>query len=283
MGAAWPNLFIPGAPKAGTTALWHYLGEHPEIYMSPLKEPGFLARDPGGGGIHDEQSYLRLFAKASGEKWRGEASTAYFSDDSSPSRIKAVSPDSKIIISLRDPVERAYSDYWYYVRRNMEERSFREAVDQALPGHARAPRTGPVNHYVDRGFYVARLERYLSLFGENVLVLFQEELRGDASSELRKVCEFLDVDPGFAQDLSQEAQNEFELPRSWLGARLVRSPALLAVGRRLPKAPRRKVVKLVTVKSRKPKMDAETRELLRTLYEPECEPLQRLLARPLPW
>jgi len=114
-------------------------------------------------------------------------------------------------------------------------------------------RTGLVNHYVNRGFYVARLERYLSLVGKNVLVLFQEELRGNASSELRKACEFLDVDPGFAQHLSQQAHNEFELPRNGLGARLVRSPALLAVGRRLPKAPRRKIVKLVTVTSRKPK------------------------------
>ena len=283
MATPWPNLFIPGAPKAGTTSLWRHLNAHPEIYMSPVKEPGFLSRDHGGGGIGDERTYLGLFAGAASEKWRGEASTAYFADDSSPSRIKAASPDSRILIVLRDPVERAYSDYWYYVRREKEKRSFREAADQILSLPRELRPAGTFNHYVDRSFYLERLERYLDVFGDDVLVLFQEELRGDERSVMRAVFAFLDVAPDPAESLSQQTQNEFELPRSGLGARLVRSPALLAVGRRLPKGPRRKVVRMATRTRKKPEMDRATRERLRVLYEPEREPLERLLGRPLPW
>jgi Sulfotransferase domain len=280
VGEAWPNLFIPGAPKAGTTSLWRYLSAHPEIYMSPVKEPGFLSRDPGGGGIRDEETYLRLFAAGSAHRWRGEATIAYFTDPTSPDRIKSSSPGSKIIIMLRDPVERAYSDYWYFVRREQEERSFREAVDQVLSGRP-LPR-GTVD-YIERSSYVPPLERYFDAFGDNVLVLFQEELRDDPQGELDKLYEFLGLDAAFARDIAPQAQNRFEVPRNGLAARVVRARPLLAVGRRLPMRPRRKLVELATVRRTKPKMDPETRNRLRALYEPERRPLERMLGRTLPW
>ena len=278
MEAQWPNLFIPGAPRAGTTSLWRYLSEHPEIYMSPVKEPAFFAPVPGGRVINGKASYLRLFDDASCEKWRGEASTAYFSDESSPSRIKATCPESKIIIVLRDPVERAYSHYWFHVRHNQETRSFREAVEEEL-----TTSEGADTHYTDWSFYATRLERYLGIFGNNVHVLFLEELRANVDRELRTIYEFLDVDWHVAEHGSVGAHNAFVMPRNGPGTRVVQSPALLAFGRKLPRRVRRKVVGLVMLKSKKPNMDREARSLLRNVYKPERKQLELLLGRPLPW
>ena len=106
----WPNLFVVGAPRAGTTSLYHYLRQHPEIYMSPLKEPHFFSHsNPQSDTVVKHQdAYLRLFDAARGEKLRGEASPAYLADPDAPARIKDASPEAKIVAVLREPVSRAF-------------------------------------------------------------------------------------------------------------------------------------------------------------------------------
>src|SRR5437763_505157 len=104
--ARWPNLFVVGAPKAGTTSLWLYLDRHPDIWMAPVKEPQFFS-----GLWYDQDSYLRLFAPGARFKLRGEASPSYLAKAGVAEASKRVSPDARIVIMLRDPVERAYSKY----------------------------------------------------------------------------------------------------------------------------------------------------------------------------
>jgi hypothetical protein len=119
----WPNLFIVGAAKAGTTSLYHYLAQHPDIYMAPVKEPHFFSRihpapelEAFFPHVSDEADYLSLFANAHAETVRGEASTSYLSHPDVADAIWQKRPEAKIVIMLRDPVERAYSNYWYDVR-----------------------------------------------------------------------------------------------------------------------------------------------------------------------
>src|SRR5918999_4531871 len=113
----WPNLFVVGAARAATTSLWRYLDEHHDIWMALVKEPNFFSGVPAvlAPTVHDEASYLRLFAPGAACKLRGEASTSYLWHEGVPAAIKRASPEARIVISLRDPVERAYSAYWLAV------------------------------------------------------------------------------------------------------------------------------------------------------------------------
>lgn len=137
-----PNFFIVGAAKSGTTSLYHYLKQHPEIYMSPVKEPKYFLASinkfphNGPGDIEVDKKiirtwdeYLKLFSNASVEKCIGEASCGYlyYCELVAPS-IKRISPEAKIIIVLRNPVERAFSAYCYLFREGRETLSFEEAL-----------------------------------------------------------------------------------------------------------------------------------------------------------
>src|SRR6188508_1581564 len=116
-----PNFFIVGAPKAGTTSLYYYLKRHPEVFMSPIKEPNFFAYEETikqnlyhkEKGVGTLEEYKDLFAEANGRhKAIGEASVSYLFYPPVPERIKQMVPDAKIIISLRNPVDRALSHYY---------------------------------------------------------------------------------------------------------------------------------------------------------------------------
>jgi hypothetical protein len=119
-----PNFLIIGAAKSGTTSLHHYLKQHPQVYMSQIKEPSFFAFEgtkpaiPGPwkrwaahNFITDIQAYRSLFQGVSDEVAIGEASTIYLVHPTAPQRIRHYVPDAKLIAILRDPAERAYSNY----------------------------------------------------------------------------------------------------------------------------------------------------------------------------
>jgi len=124
----WPNFFIVGAAKAGTSSLFRYLKEIPGIYMPEFKEPHFFAPNPpkydNYKPMQDKTKYLDLFKESTSEKMIGEASASYLRNPESPKLIHSTIPDAKIIISLRDPVERAFSHYLYKIRFNNETLSF---------------------------------------------------------------------------------------------------------------------------------------------------------------
>ena len=107
----FPNFFIAGAAKSGTTSLWRYLLQHPDIFMPSdimYKEPAYFSDIKG---MKDLNEYLSLFKNVTTEKMIGEASAAYLTSPESPERIREVVPDAKFIIMLRNPIDRAYSLY----------------------------------------------------------------------------------------------------------------------------------------------------------------------------
>ena len=113
-----PNLFIVGAGKSGTTALYEYLNQHPAIFMSPVKEPHYFASDfyvkqstSTFSRFTDEHAYLRLFENAADEVWLGEASPSYLPSTVAASEIYKFNPASRIIIMLRNPIEAIYAAY----------------------------------------------------------------------------------------------------------------------------------------------------------------------------
>lgn len=279
--AEWPNLFVVGVVRGGTTSLWGYFQQHPEIFMSPVKEPHFFTK--AGARLAPryatESAYLGLFSGAT-ERIRGEASASYFGDAASPAAIKRVSPDAKILVILRDPVARAYSHYWHAVGNGHEPRGFAEAVHDELAGR----RPDGAEPYVRRGFYSEALRRYLALFGDNVRVLFLEELSRDPATTLRSVFAFLGVDPNVADRLVVERRNESRLPRGRVAGRILRSSRSRKVAAAfVPRRLRSSIEGLLSSRPAQPAMAAETRELLVSVYTPDEDELRSILRRPLPW
>src|SRR5215469_13417957 len=131
----WPSFFIVGAANSGTTSLYGYLKQHPDVFMPALKEPHYFAQvTPSHKQRHlrtiirNQAAYLRLFHRADGCKAIGEASPSYLWDANAPYRIARAIPDAKIIILLRDPVERAYSHYLMDVREGLQDLAFAAAL-----------------------------------------------------------------------------------------------------------------------------------------------------------
>ncbi len=191
---ALPNLFIIGAPKAGTTSLHDYLDEHPEVQMSALKEPNFFA--PHLDPIHEPRrvrrrdEYERLFDGAAAV--RGEASTPYAEyplRQGVPERIKQLVPEAKLIYLVRDPVERTVSHHSHMVATEGERSSLAEAL---------ADLSDPRVPWLCASLYGLQLDLYLRHFSdERILLVDQAELLADRRAALRRIFAFLEVDPDF--------------------------------------------------------------------------------------
>jgi Sulfotransferase family len=276
----WPNLFVVGAARAGTTSLWRYLGEHPDIFMTSFKEPHFFSRhrpEPFPA-VHDENAYLRLFARARAPL-RGEASPSYLWAEEAAERIKDVSPDAKIVVSLRDPVERAYSLYWHHRRTGREHRGFDDVVAAELE-----LTRGEHSEYLRRARHAEHVRRYLRLFGPNVHVLVFEELVQDVRGQVAALFAFLGVDPGVAEGIQPEVHNPFVVPRGRFPARLMASSRARRIARAVvPYALRWPIERRLLRARPKPSIDAETDRLLTKVFAPDVRELATLLERPLPW
>lgn len=288
MTGRWPNFFIGGVAKCGTTSLYRYLAQHPEIHMSPVKETRFFdkALDEADGDAKAIEAatseYLSYFEEAGDAPIRGEGSPGYFYHPEVPARIHERVEDPLFLFSFRDPVERAYSDYLMSAREGRFERSFLKLVEddiEALDG-------GEPTSVVPQGLYATNLQRYLDTFGrEQVKIVLLDELKDDALGLLESTARFLDVDPGPMADIDYEKRhNPYGQPRNALAQWLRTSGVVRAAARiLLPKQLRIYLGDEVLLeKQEKPPMDPDARQLLLDLYEPEINRLETILDRELP-
>jgi hypothetical protein len=286
----WPNLFIVGAAKAGTTSLHSYLATHPQIYMSPVKEPHYFSRlspaaerRPFLPTVEDERAYLRLFRGAGECPLRGESSTSYLTVPEAAKRIRDRCPRSKALISLREPVDRAYSHFLADRRDGVERRSFSQAIEDELSSTEPAA-WGNDSLYVEIGRYAEAVARYQRLFGPDLKVLFFEELTADPLGALRGVLGFLDLEPSDADGPAPKVHNPHSEPRGALARRLFTSPRARRLSRRvLPRAGRARVKASLTTPARKPPIEPADRARLEEIYHPQVEQLTALLGRRPPW
>ncbi len=287
-GLRWPNLFLVGAAKAGTTSVYDELARHPAIYMSPMKEPHFFSQiEPAPSWaaffphVTDEDEYLALFEGAANEELLGEASTSYLWDRRAAERIKGVVPEARILIVLRDPVDRAYSQYWNDVREGLDRRSFLEAL-------AEEQRSGPgawgvSSLYIDCGRYADQVARYLDRFGAGVQVLFFEDFVRDQAGTMAQIHSFLGVQPA-AADVAPRKLNPTALPRNLLSGALLASGGVRRVARAtVPRSLRSRLRRALVKEASPPPMDGRARTLLTEIYRPEVARLAELLGKPPPW
>jgi hypothetical protein len=200
---ALPNFLVIGAAKAGTTSLYHYLGQHPDIYFSPIKEPGYYCDEEqldGIPAIRARRDYERLFARVTGERAIGEASPKYLNALAGVERIHTDLPGVRLVVSLRNPADRAYSSYLGKCQNGLETRGPEEAL---RPGH----------YCFDTSFYYPRLRRYLDRFDRRqIKVILFEELVARPQATVADIFQFLDVDPDVVVDTT-EAHNSAVIPR----------------------------------------------------------------------
>ncbi|MEV6305251.1 sulfotransferase domain-containing protein [Actinoplanes sp. NPDC051861] len=215
-----PDFLIAGVPKAGTTALHAALVGHPELYLPSVKEPKFFLSDgppPSVGGPGDVQTYQEhvwrrdeyeaLFDPAPPGTLRGEATPFYLYDLKSHDRIQALVPDVKLIILLRDPVDRAHSNWTHLWVAGLEEEADFLAACHAEEARKRA-RWADFWHYISLGLYGSQLEHLYSRFRrEQVLLLRYRDLKDSPAETLDRVCAFLGVRTGVLTSIPKENVN----------------------------------------------------------------------------
>ncbi|MBE9168869.1 sulfotransferase [Pleurocapsales cyanobacterium LEGE 06147] len=201
-----PTFLIVGVQKAGTTSIYNYLQEHPQVYMSPVKETNFLEQDwenlppeqQNKNGIITFADYCRLFADVKDEIAIGEASPNYlFHYESSAARIQLYVPEAQLIVVLRNPIERAYSDYLMHVRDAISYRSLSEQIKHS-----------PHKSFIIRkGFYYTPLQYYLDKFDSTKIKVFlYEDLCQKPVNFMQEMYRYLGVDDAFVPNVSKKAQ-----------------------------------------------------------------------------
>lgn len=287
-----PNFFIVGAPRCGTTALYDYLQQHPDVYMPYRKEPHYFGDDlPQRPPMLDAEGYLRLFAKAGDAKRIGEATVWYLYSESAAQQIRAFAPDASILVMVRRPVEMMYSLHGLLLFTTWEDiPDFAEAI--AAEDDRRAGRRLPATtwwrqalQYTWLANYAPHIERYRELFGfDRVRVIVYDDFRDDTLGVVRSVFEFLGIDPTFTPTV--EVVNRARTARSvWLQRRLY-DPRFGALLGRLP--PRvyhlvwRTLMRLNIRYERRPRLSPDVDAMLTRRLEPAVRELERVLGRQLP-
>ncbi len=304
----YPDFFVVGHHKSGTSALYEMLRRHPQVFMPDLKEPRYLASDMRSRFRYEreqphpesEEEYLALFADARAEQRVGEASATYLWSQTAAGRIAEVSPRARIIAILREPASFLRSLHTTFVRGHVEfETDLRKAL--ALEDERRQGRQIPKRShlpqlllYSDHVRYAEQLSRYHSRFpDEQVLVLIYDDFRADNGGTLQRVFSFLGVDE--RSDVEQQDVN--------VTSRTVRSHRLhdlvdaVALGKGRAGAAARTVVKSVAprrlrrgaftatrrhlVTSEAPAEDPELMLEIRRRFKPEVAAAGELLGRDL--
>jgi Sulfotransferase domain len=199
-----PNFLVIGAMKSGTTALYYYLEQHPEIYMSPVKEPNFFSsqvQENAADTVTHIGTYQHLFRGASGKKAIGEASHSYLYEPQAAAEIRRHIPEARLIAILRNPIDRAYSHFLHMVRSGTEPLDdFAQALQEEGVG-LHKERT--FQDYIGRGLYYDQLQRYFRTFPrEQIRIYLYEDLSDAPIRTVQDAFRFLKVDDSFVPDVS---------------------------------------------------------------------------------
>jgi len=294
-----PTFFLIGAAKSGTTSLYTYLRQHPDVCMPAVKEPrtfAYLDEPPAmvgpgdrhsneaAGAIYDLDSYRRLFAPCRGATAVGEASVNYLYSATAPKRIAEAVPDAHLVAILRNPVDRAYSHYLHLVRSGREPiRDFQQALG-AEPERRREGWEWSW-HYTRMGFYHEQLTRYLEHFDRDQLSVYLfDDFRDDALAVTQDVFRVLGVDDSFVPRTSGKHRRT-GMPRlEWFQRFLLNPDHPLRRASRaiIPERVREQILTLLkNANLSKPDMPPVLRAELSALYADEIHRLETLVDRDL--
>ncbi|NOZ13579.1 MAG: sulfotransferase domain-containing protein, partial [Acidobacteria bacterium] len=268
--------FVAGAPKCGTTSLYMFFQEHPDVFVPERKELHFFSFPEVADTYYKVpfvttlEEYLSCYHGAGRFKVTADVSPSYFFHETAAKRIYNFNPEARIIILLRNPVERAISHYLmdcqigyqmsplkdFFIKTDKNRRYFKE--------------------YIEMGFYSRQLRRYYDIFPENqILVIFSEEMKENEPDAVSKLCRFLGIREF---GLSMKRQNVFVgLPRNNWIYRIRNNKFLLRIISVFPSAFKSVFKKFLLERGgKKPSFDAERVELAK-IYRDDVEALSELL------
>lgn len=269
---ALPNFLIVGAQKCGTTTLYDVLKEHPEVNMSTMKEINFFTFEKKyGKGI----SYYSTFfeKKSTKQKVSGEASPGYMNYPGIAKRIYDDLGPIKIVMVLRDPIKRAYSQYWDNRRHLSEYLSEEGIIDRYLTSEYNNNSKG----YFSRGVYIKYIEEYLQYFDRrNLHVMLFEDLIQNPKPELKKLYTFLGIDTSEKYLELSKASNTSMVWNNFIYQTLLKKPSLT---RWLPKHGRKFLFfgKQIAYSYALP--DGKHLKILQDFYKPWNKKLEHFLDR----
>ncbi len=293
-----PDFLIIGAARSGTTALASFLEQHPDVYVSLPKELHFLAF-PGGAprftgpgdddlvnrvAVRDDETWRESFRHRT-ERRRGEGSVTTLCHPSAsvPAIGRFCAPGCRLVVMLRDPVDRAFSSWLYLRSRGHDAGSFEECLaaeeERTVAGWSHMWQFTRLSRYAEQ------LEPFVQEFGDRLLVVVQEEFAADPDRQLRQVLQFLDVDPDVAIDAGQRV-NEGGIPRSDAVTGALNLVRRSRVARRVVSAvvPRRQRERVRSANLVRQSVRPDTRTQLAEAFAPDLAALQRLIGRDdLPW
>jgi hypothetical protein len=280
-----PNFMIIGVAKAGTTSLYRYLDQHPQVFMCPIKGTNFFGyEDARAWTWTDEgdppllrhfqvttfEAYQALFAGAADEIAIGEASPQYLRCPTAARRIHACLPDVKLVASLRNPADRTFSGFLMRTRRGEAVKSIHEELT-------------PASSHVREGFYYQRLKRYFDIFPrQQIKIILFEELKQDPAQVIVELFDFLGVNTNFVPDTSVR-HNPAGVPKvRWLN-RLFFNPTLIRTAKAVLPESVQGMVKRARQQNLKtpPPFPADVRAELLELYREDIRKLEGLLNRDL--
>jgi len=291
----WPDFYIVGAPKAGTTSLYGYLAQHPGVFLPERKELRFFGSDL----VHQRRrelsqaEFLDHYRSAPADRLWGNAYVWYLFSRVAAREIRAARPDARIAVMLRDPVRALHALHSEFVFDGNEDiQDFGEAL--AAEPERRAGRRIPAEAHFPEGLsylrtvaYAEQLERYFAVFGrERVHVALLEDFAADADAAANQVLAFLGLQP--ANGLRFPHRNQNKRSRSATMRRGLASPPprlRAAIRSLVPAGPRRALYRRaadmnVRAEERSP-IPAELERQLRRELDPEVAALESLLGRSL--
>lgn len=270
MSGRLPTFLIIGAPKSGTTSLAAYLAEHPDVFMAPQKEVHFFDQFFNKG----VEWYRDQFRDSANEHAVGEASPTYLDSPRAMTRMAQILPDAKLVAVLRNPVDQAYSHYWWK-RVLFERRSFDEAVRAEMRGEE-VPRQ---HRYLESASYLRQLQRACDHYPrERLQVLILDDLHTKPTETVAAVYGFIGVDDAFEPSNAGAVLNPAYRLRSERLRHVLHSWHLY---RRLPFSLGLRIDKLNRVPFRYPQMDPAVRAELVEWFAEERAALEVWLGRDL--
>ncbi len=285
-----PNFFILGAPRSATTFLYRAVTQHPQIFMSAVKEPAFFShdgRDPewvtpiaAPKKIATWEEYLHLFDDSESYPIRGEASTGYLADDHAAQRIRARLDETPYLVAiLRNPADRAYSHYLYHRMLNVEPA---ETFERALldEPNRQQHHWNMQWRYRETGLYGEHLKRYLNMFGPDRLLVLLHEDFADVPAVLGRVFTHLGIEADVTTNLEGKV-NQSGVSKGSLSSWLLqnRNPIKLIGFHLLPRPMRKRLRNWLT--DRPPELSQRTRRSLIEYYLGDMEKAERLINRDL--
>ncbi|RRO22293.1 sulfotransferase family protein [Flavobacteriaceae bacterium 14752] len=286
-----PHFILAGSPKCGSTSLYYYLAEHPDIYMSPQKEIHYFtfdilnALDQGPNDkrvnafhIGNYEDYINQFKQAKPSQIIGEVSPSYVNyPETTIPKIKKHLGDPKIIMLIRDPIKRAYSNYLHLLREDREKLSFYDAL---LEEEARMKnKYSDFWYYRFNSMYYEKIKKFDEAF-DRMLIITTENLNENPKAVMKSIYKFLGVDYNFDPKSINEKYNPGGLYKSNLITKFFfRQSRLRSVIKRLmPITPGMKKIKLKMIKKFKektPDIDPKAEEFLVKHFKKDVENLKK--------